>query len=93
MLDLSRNTLAKVNIVPKKYYTMTCVNSGGKEVIVADRHPLDVYVSAEESQWMIIGRVIFTSMAIRDVYMLLLLHLNEDFDDDLLCDTMNLICE
>ena len=42
---------------------------------------------------MIVGRAIFTGMAIKDAYMGLLLHLNSEFDDDLLADTMDLICQ
>ena len=35
----------------------------------------------------------FPSLHIKDVYMGLLLWLNEDFDDDLLCDAMDLLAE
>ena len=37
--------------------------------------------------------MVFTYVTIRDAYMSLLLRLNEDFDDDLLCGTITLICE
>ena len=51
-------------------------------------------LSFEESvQSVVQATAYFSSLHVKDVYMGLLLWLNEDFDDDLLCDTMDLLAE
>ena len=85
LLDISSNTLTYLSNATKVY------DSQGGKGIVVDVEEWEV--PCEMSKWVSWGRVIFTAMAIKDVYMLFLLHLNEDFDDDLLCDAMSLITE
>jgi hypothetical protein len=38
-------------------------------------------------------RIVDLSMDMKGIYMLLLLHINEDFDDDLLQDAIELMCD
>ena len=86
LLDISSNTLTYLSNATKVYDSQ-----GGKGVVVDIIEEWEV--PCEMSEWVSRGRVIFTAMAIKDVYMLFFLHLNEDFDDDLLCDAMSLITE
>ena len=64
-------------------------SSGGSKLGISSKN-----LSFEESEQTVVqATAYFSSLHVKDVYMGLLLWLNEDFDDDLLCDTMDLLAE
>ena len=92
LLDLSRNsfTLLKDPADTKK---MIYQNSSGKEVIVLEKKSQIIKNNRKYQKWTATATVIFTHLNIKDVCINFLLGLNEDFDDDFLCDTIGLLIE